>query len=84
MTCVYLTCISSTQAVSHLLLGNKDKAGKSLAMHWLLPRIQGLVEYTVHLQLGSHACDLYVVYYDQSFFLSMKVKGIQGSIANEN
>ena len=75
--------LPSTQAVPHLLSENNGKAGKILAMHWLLPRIQGLVGYTVHLQLGSHACDLYVVYYNQSFFLSMKVKGIQGSIANK-
>ena len=62
------------QAVSHLLFENKGKAGKILAMHWLWPRIQGLVGYTMHLHLGSHA---YVVYW------SMKVKGIQDSIANE-
>ena len=77
--------LSSIQAVPHLLLGNKGKAGKILAMHWLLPRIQGLVGYTVHLQLGSHAWDLYVVYYNHAIFLffSMEVKGIQDSIANE-
>ena len=75
--------VPSTQAVSHLLLTNKGKAGKILAMHWLLPKIQGLVGYTVHLQLGCHAWDLYTVYYNQSFFFSMKVEGRQDSIANE-